>query len=157
MEAILEKFNISDDQFTWFDCERFDNGDAYINLFQELIRISINRMLPEKINWQEGWSIGKAYYLAQVSFELNLKLHTIKVRCDEWFDPDLIIKLNSILGQNSDFEERFYPIETGDQTLIIAFLNNQQYSELEKNNLIANLNDYMLDKSDNWDQLQIEK
>jgi len=157
MEDILKKFNLSYENYTWFDCESFDDCDNYIGLFEELLRVSAFRITLENIQWQEGWSEGKESYLAEVSFDYKSHTQTIKVSCDGWFDPDLIINLNSIIDINNDFEERFYPIETGDQTLIIAFLNMQQYSELRKNNLIADIKKYTLRKDDKWDTLRIAK
>lgn len=151
MVETLAKFNIRHNQFIWFDCESFDNCESYIDLFEDLMRISAFRFSPENVQWQEGWSQWRERYLAEVSFRLKSNPYKIKVSCDEWFDPDLMTDLNSIISIDNDFEERFYPIETGDQTLIIAFLNIRQYSELERNNLTADINKYTLGKDKNWD------
>ncbi|WP_162143041.1 hypothetical protein [Chryseobacterium gregarium] len=40
--------------------------------------------------------------------------------CEEWFDVDLITELNKIMKKNG-IEEQFYPVKTGDQSLIIVF------------------------------------
>jgi len=148
----LEEINIYQNQFAWFDLESFEECSSYVNLFEELMKIS--KLQFQNIIWREGWSQEKEHYLAEVTFSYKSHKYIIKVLCEEWFDPDLIIELNLILNKDSS-NERFYFIETNDQSIIVAFLDNYKNAILQKNNLIVNFSNLKLEKNQNWNQLMI--
>lgn len=135
---ILEKLGFYEPgiDYVWFDCESFDESQSYIDLINDLSKISKDRFLPkELIVKREGWDENKEHYSAKIEFKLDGNKFAIKVLCDEWFDFSLIANLNSILKKQG-IKEQFYPVKTGDQTLIIVFGAEALKEELFHLNLL---------------------
>lgn len=154
---ILEKFGIVEagKDYVWFDCESFEESEAYIQLIKNLSSISKDKFSPQNITIEnEGWTYNREHYIVEISFKLNSEKYPIKLLCEEWFDFDLIMELNKILSKKG-IEEHFLPVKTGDQSLIIVFGNLFLHEKLASENLLENIDKLILKKPLNFNSLKI--
>ena len=153
----LKKYGIVEagKDYAWFDCESFEESESYIELINSLSIISKNKFLPINLTIKnEGWTEKREYYIIEVNFKLNNENYEFKLLCEEWFDYDLIVKLNKIIMKQG-IVEQFYPVKTRDQTLIIVFGDTFLKEQLVGENILENSEKLMLNKSDNFNTLKI--
>ena len=153
MTEELKKYNITEDQLVWFDAEDFEEIEAYEDTFANLVAIS--QLDFTAISWQSGYStindsfLERPHYLAMVTFFYNNSKYTIKLSCYEWFDEHLITTLNQIIKPFTNHQ--FVIINTGDQSLAIAFVSPQQQQQLAQDQMIED--EYETIYPDNWNEL----
>nr|WP_314492594.1 hypothetical protein [uncultured Chryseobacterium sp.] len=71
---ILEKYGILEagKDFVWFDCESFEEGEAYIELIKNLSSISKNKFSPQNLIIEnEAWTENREHYIVEINFTLN--------------------------------------------------------------------------------------
>ncbi|KFF02798.1 hypothetical protein [Chryseobacterium luteum] len=154
---ILEKYGIVEagKDYVWFDCESFEKSKAYIELIKNLSSISKSKFSPQNLNIEnEGWTENREHYIVEISFTLSNENHQIKLLCEEWFDFDLIIQLNQILLKEG-MEDQFYPVKTGDQSLIIVFGSPSLKEKLAGENVLESTEQLILTKLINFNSLKI--
>lgn len=148
-------FLTTGEDYAWFDCESFEEGESYFELFKTLCRISKGKLNPSNVFMKEGYTKNEEYYLTELHFDIERKQKLIKLFCEQWFDPDIILELNKILHVDLGLSEQFYGIETGDQTMIIIFCDKSMIEEFERNHFLYNFNNYSIGKPSNFDLLKI--
>ncbi|MCE3229638.1 MAG: hypothetical protein K0S32_4189 [Bacteroidetes bacterium] len=153
MEETLAKYNISLDDVVWFDCEAFEEGDTYESTFDDLVKITKGKFMPEAISWRSGFSEEPKWYIVEAAFYVNDKKQIIKMSSEEWFDIDLITELNKVIEQHLSIEERFCPVVTRDQSMIIAFVNKEIYNRLLADGMVEQ--EYVIGKPENWKEMKI--
>ena len=154
---ILEKYGILEagKDFVWFDCESFEEGEAYIELIKNLSSISKNKFSPQNLIIEnEGWTENIEHYIVEINFTLNNENYQIKLLCEEWFDFDLIIELNKIIVKQG-IKEQFYPIKSGDQSLIIVFGDTLLKEYLSGENVLEDSDKLILEKPLNFNSLKL--
>nr|WP_314495972.1 hypothetical protein [uncultured Chryseobacterium sp.] len=155
---ILEKYGIVEPgkDYVWFDCEHFEESEAYIDLIKNLSSVSKSKFLPKNLTVRnEGWTENREHYIVEISFKLTNDNYKIKLLGEEWFDFDLIIQLNQILLKE-ELKEQFYPVKTGDQSLIIIFVGPSLKEKLAGENILENTDRLILTKPVNFDSLKIK-
>lgn len=153
----LEKYGIIEagKDYAWFDCESFEESESYIDLVETFSIISNNKFSPQNLNIKkEGWTENREHYIVEINFKLGNENCQIKLLCEEWFDFDLITELNKILRKQG-IEEQFYPVKTGDQSLIIVFGNAFLKEELSSENILESAEQLIIDKPINFNSLKI--
>lgn len=158
MIEILEKYGLTEagKDYAWFDCESFDDSDSYLFLFENLSDITKGKFQPINIKINEGWTENKEHYIAEIKFEWKTKNKTIKVLCEEWFDFDLVTDLNKIIKEEG-INEQFYPIKTGDQTLIIIFIDRFLKEKLFNENIIEDEKNIKIEKNEKFKTLKFRQ
>lgn len=154
---ILEKYSIIEPEkdYIWFDCENFEESEAYLELITNLSSISKDKFSPQNLTIEkEGWSDNRKHYLVEISFRLNNEKYRIRLLCEEWFDFDLINEVNHIL-EKKGIAEQFLPIKTGDQSLIIVFGDMFLKEKLADNHILESTDKLILKKPLNFDSLII--
>ena len=155
--GILEKYEIVEagKDYVWFDCESFEESESYIELIKNLSSISKSKFSSQNlIIEKEGWTENREYYIVEISFTLSNENYQIKLLCEEWFDFDLIIQLNQILLKEG-IEDQFYPVKTGDQSLIIVFGGPPLKEKLAGENVLESTEQLILTKPLNFNSLKI--
>lgn len=141
--------------YAWFDCESFAESKSYMDLIENLSIISNNKFSPQNLNvGNEGWTENREHYIVEINFKLRNENCQIRLLCEEWFDFDLITELNKILKKQG-MEEQFYPVKTGDQSLIIVFGNAFLKEQLSIENILESANELSIDKPINFNSLKI--
>lgn len=154
---ILEKYSIIEPEkdYIWFDCENFEESEAYLELITNLSSISKDKFSPQNLTIEkEGWNDNRKHYLVEISFTLNNEKYQIRLLCEEWFDFDLINEVNNILGKKG-IAEQFLPIKTGDQSLIIVFGDMFLKEKLADDHILECTDKLILKKPLNFDSLII--
>lgn len=141
INQILEKYSFDPDEnnLIWFDCESFSEAESYESTFRDLIAISKGKFDPQDMHWRSGYAPkykGHEIYLADVRFRINESEHFIKIICQEWFDIRFIEALNKVLDKHSKTDERFYALETGDQSMVIVFVDQMTADRLRADEAI---------------------
>ena len=55
-----------------FDCESFEESEAYIQLIKNLSSISKDKFSPQNLTVEnEGWTYNREHYIVEISFKLN--------------------------------------------------------------------------------------
>jgi hypothetical protein len=138
---ILSKYGLNPpEDYAWFDCENFDEGEAYLSLFNWLIAITRGEFDPQNVKLKAGFTGNKTFiYVTEIEFDIGDTRETILLSCG-WFDKDLITELNAIAGKLG-LSKKFYGIKTGDQSLIIVFIDQSQKERLEAEDILDNFDD----------------
>ena len=154
--TILLKYNLEPEaDYTWFDCESFSEAGNYISLLEELVHTSKGDFNANKITCVQGYTDKNEYYIVEILFYFQNAQHKIRILCEEWFDKDFIHQLNAIIAQYSGLTERFYAVRTGDQSMILIFASPDLKAQLEKEDMIDDLEDYTTIKPQDFDSLTI--
>lgn len=98
----LEKYGIIEagKDYILFDCESFEEVEAYVELIKNLSSISKGIFSPQNLAVEnEGWTGNREHYIAEISFALGNEKYQIRLLCEEWFDFDLILELNYLLSK----------------------------------------------------------
>ncbi len=74
--------------------------------------------------------------------------------CEEWFDFDFIIELNKIIVKQG-IKDQFYPIKSGDQSLIIVFGDTLLKEYLSSENVLEDSDKLILEKPLNFNSLKL--
>ncbi len=154
---ILEKYGIAEagKDYIRFDCESFEESEAYVELIKNLSSISKDKFSPQNLNVEnEGWTDNREHYIVEISFTLNNERYQIRLLCEEWFDFDLIMELNNLLSKKG-IEEQFLPVKTGDQSLIIVFGHLFLHEKLAGENVLESTAQLILKKPLNFNSLKI--
>lgn len=154
---ILKKYGIAEagKDYAWFDLESFEESDSYHELINNLATISKNKFAPQNLTvGNEGWTENRAYYIAEINFEIKDKHYNIRILCEKWFDFDLIVELNKIMMQEG-IKEQFYPVRTDDQSLIIVFGDTFLKEKLASENVLENTDQLILEKPLTFNLLKI--
>ena len=161
-------FTKPNEDYLWFDCESFDDGDSYLYLMEGLQRISCGRFTPEEITVKIGTPRKEGvlmkgdplfdvnFQLTEILFCVDGRQELIKLCCDEWLDPDVVHHVNRILRECLSLSEQFYGVETGDQSLILVFGEPSLKKALEREGLWSDLDDLKIEKPANFSLLDIE-
>lgn len=129
--------------YAWFDCENFDEPDSYETIFKVLVKASKGVMAIEDIYHEWGWDTKHEHFNCFIHFRIANDTFAFSVYCDEWFDWKFIDEVNALLEYVFKVEYRVCPINTGDQSMILAFCNPVQQRELEEAKLIMTRLEYM--------------
>lgn len=72
---ILEKYGIVEagKDYAWFDCESFEESEAYIELIKNLSTISKSKFSPQNLIIEnEGWTENREHYIVEINFTMNI-------------------------------------------------------------------------------------
>jgi len=153
----LEKYGIVEagKDYILFDCESFEEVEAYVELIKNLSSISKGIFSPQNLAVEnEGWTGNREHYIAEISFALGNEKYQIRLLCEEWFDFDLILELNYLLSKKG-IVKQFLPISTGDQSLIIVFGDAVLKEKLAGENILENADQLIVKKPLNFKSLKI--
>lgn len=110
-------------------------GESYTGLVRELSEISRGTFLPTNVyttpspeaettlDWGDDWQLTLIF-----EFEGRVYSHDLE-RMDDWADPSFISTINRALADASK-AERYYWINTEDQTMVVTFLTERQFQAL---------------------------
>lgn len=153
----LEKYGIVEagKDYIRFDCESFEESEAYVELIENLSSIGKGLFSPQNLAVEnEGWTGNREHYIAEISFALGNEKYQIRLLCEEWFDFDLILELNYLLSKKG-IVKQFLPIRTGDQSLIIVFGDAVLKEKLAGENILENADQLIVKKPLNFKSLKI--
>ncbi|WP_294281937.1 hypothetical protein [uncultured Chryseobacterium sp.] len=153
----LEKYGIVEagKDYILFDCESFEEIEAYVELIKNLSSISKGLFSPQNLAVEnEGWTGNREHYIAEISFASGNEKYQIRLLCEEWFDFDLILELNYLLSKKG-IVKQFLPIRTGDQSLIIVFGDACLKEKLAVENILENADQLIVKKPLNFKSLKI--
>jgi hypothetical protein len=136
----LSEFKVNADQIAWIDGESFEEAQKYSFLFESLTGISKGIFDPKNISWVEGWTPDGEEYLAEVTFSFHEQTNQIKLICDVCFDESFIVKINEAIEKHTDKSERFYIIDSENEDVVIAFIDQKTKNTLEEEGFILDYN-----------------
>ena len=146
MIETLSHYGIEAEGLVWFDAESFEEPDQYLDVLQAMLALTGNSLNVAHIVsthfHEKEATTSMEHFIVVIAFEIQDHAYKIRLRCDGWFDEALITSLNSILDERLQTSERFYMIQTEDQSMVVVFVDQETARKLDSAGLIDH--DYRL-------------
>ena len=149
MVETLSQYGIKEEAIVWFDCESFEEPDQYLEIFEALIALTVKQMKVEHVvssyfhQTDEVTSV--EHFIVVITFLVDAKTYKMHLQCNGWFDDALVKYLNKVLDDLQSVSQRFQMIKTGDQSMVIVFVDQETARKLDNAGLIDH--EYHLEKT----------
>jgi hypothetical protein len=160
-EELQRQHGVPENRCLWFDAKSFDDPEAYVDLLDGLLSACDGALCISDVTWTFGPSsiahgdLSAVCDLAVLTCSAASNPLSLKLVWDRWFDGALIDWLNARIGERDATPSRFAYVATGDQTLLVAFVDPAVHDQLQRTGLLVDAADARIDRPANWDALAI--